>query len=98
MWNALHIHIQRLPFSFDVNSEKPMMLWESKLKVTSAWICDTVCNSSFTSENWDKNYFHACVYCIFRTVKILNRYNLSGQLKRAQHSDSNTCEKAKFDF
>ena len=30
MWNALHIHIQGLPFSLNVNSEKPEMFWESK--------------------------------------------------------------------
>ena len=29
-------------------------------------------------------------FCIFRAVKILNRYNLSGWMKRAQNSDSKT--------
>ena len=29
-------------------------------------------------------------FCIFRAVKILNRYNLSGWMKQAQNSDSKT--------
>ena len=35
-------------------------------------------------------------FCIFRAVKILNGYNLSGQMKRLRFQ--NTCEKAKSDF
>ena len=29
-------------------------------------------------------------FCIFRAVKILNGYNLSGQMKRLSNSDSKT--------
>ena len=44
------------------------------------------------SSTWsgDKNHVRACVFSGFRSVKILNGYNLSGQMKRAQNSDSKT--------
>ena len=46
----------------------------------------SVCNSSFTSESWDKNHAHACVFAFLGHF----RYNLSGWMKWAQNSDSKT--------
>ena len=41
-------------------------------------------------EDHSKNHVRACVFSFFRAVKILNRYNLSGQMKGARNSDSKT--------
>ena len=41
-------------------------------------------------EDHSKNHVRACVFSVFRAVKILNGYNLSGLMKRAQNSDSKT--------
>ena len=42
------------------------------------------------SSTWsgDKNHVRACVFSVFRAIKILSGYNLSGWMKRAQNSDS----------
>ena len=37
-----------------------------------------------------KNHVRACVFSVFRTVKILNGYFLNSKMKRAQNSDSET--------
>ena len=44
------------------------------------------------SSTWsgDKNHVRACVFSVFRAVKILNGYNLNGWMKRPQNSDSKT--------
>ena len=41
-------------------------------------------------EERTKSHVLACVFGILKSVKILNRYNLSGQMKRAQSSDTET--------
>ena len=47
-------------------------------------------SSSFTSYNWGKNHVQSCVFSVFRAVQIMNSYCLSGLIKRAQNSDSET--------
>ena len=39
---------------------------------------------------FQKFHVSACVFCNFRTVQNMNRYNLSAQMKRARSSDSIT--------
>ena len=46
-------------------------------------------HSTFIEEH-SKTQVHACAFCVFRTIWILNGYNLSGQMKRALNSDSKT--------
>ena len=41
-------------------------------------------------EERTKSHVRACVFGVLKSVKILNGYNLSGQMKRAQNSDSET--------
>ena len=41
-------------------------------------------------EDHSKNLVRACVFSVFRAIKILNVYNWSGQMKLAQNSDSKT--------
>ena len=41
-------------------------------------------------EERTKSHVRACVFGVLKSVKILNGYNLSGQMKRARNSDSKT--------
>ena len=70
--------------------KKTMMFWESKLKATECmelWQC-----LQLKLHFW-KLGEKTCPrmrFCIFRAVKILNRYNLSVWMKRVRNSGSKT--------
>ena len=68
------------------------------------WMCNAfhihggtlhICGRAFHGIHIHGNAFQkfhvsACVFCNFRTVQNMNRYNLSAQMKRARSSDSIT--------
>ena len=78
------LYIQRLPFSLKVNTEKPVMFWESRDQVHGSMEWTTVQASHLKARI---DHVRACV---FRTLKILNGYFLNSSMKRAQNSDSET--------
>ena len=41
-------------------------------------------------EDHSKKHVRACVFSVFRAVKVMDRYNLSGLMGQAQNSDSKT--------
>ena len=41
-------------------------------------------------EDHSEKHVCACVFSVFRAVKVMDRYNLSGLMEQAQNSDSKT--------